>query len=343
MHQPIFDSAQRILVIRAGALGDCVLMLPTLVALRAHLPHARIEVLGYPMRWSWICGRGIVDAVHPIDRPGMHLMFCEGAELPPSLQSFFGGYEVVLSYRPDPEGVFAGNLRRLGIRHVLSQPPFPPPPPPKVHVADFALKLIAEVGVYPPREIPPLPISAAERARMAPFFATHGIDPSCDRLVVLYPGGGSVGKRWPIERFAALARALAVQGGIRVAISVGYAEETLADQLLPLLEPIPPLLLTHWPLRDLIPLMGYAAAVIGNDSGLTHLSAALGRPTVAIFGPTDPEIWGPRGARVSIVQREGGQAADESPPTAGQGALFPDVRRVLRAARRWLVHIGRNT
>ncbi|MGH8057333.1 MAG: glycosyltransferase family 9 protein, partial [Candidatus Entotheonellia bacterium] len=289
-----------------------------------------------PMRWTWICGRGIVDEVHGIDRPGMHLMFCEGAELPPSLQSFFGGYEVVLSYRPDPEGIFAGNLRRLGIRHVLSQPPFPPPPPPKVHVADFALKLMTEVDVRPLPELPPLPVSAAERARMEPFFAAHAIDPSRNRLAVLYPGGGSVGKRWPIERFATLARALAEQGGVRIIISMGYAEETLADRLLPLLDPIHPVLLTHWPLADLIPLMEYAAVVIGNDSGLTHLSAALGRPTVAIFGPTDPEIWGPRGARVSIVQMEGEQAAEEPSPTAGEGALHPDVLRVLQAARQWL-------
>lgn len=336
MQQSIFDSAQRILLIRAGALGDCVLMLPTLVALRAHVPHARIDVLGYPMRWSWICGRGIVDAVHAIDRPGMHLMFCEGAELPVSLKTFFEGYEVVLSYRPDPERVFERNLRRLGIQHVLSQPPFPPPPPPKVHVADFALKLIAEVGLHPPRELPPLPVSAAERARMAPFFATHQIDPMRDRLVVLYPGSGSAGKRWPTERFTALARILAEQTGVRIVISVGYAEATLAGRLLSLLEPIHPVMLTHWPLRDLIPLMVYAAVVIGNDSGLTHLAAALGRPTVAIFGPTDPEIWGPRGAEVSIVQMEGGQTAEESPPTQGEGELHTDARLVLQAARQWL-------
>ena len=77
---------QTILMIRAGALGDCLLMLPALHALRAHFPQARIDVMGYPQRWEWVLGRGLVDTVHTIERPGMHLLFCEGLEVPGHLK-----------------------------------------------------------------------------------------------------------------------------------------------------------------------------------------------------------------------------------------------------------------
>src|SRR5919199_1135917 len=81
------DAVRRILVIRAGALGDCLLMLPALAALRARFPQAHIAVMGYPSRWEWVLNRGLVDAVHAIERPGMHLLFCEAADVPESLKA----------------------------------------------------------------------------------------------------------------------------------------------------------------------------------------------------------------------------------------------------------------
>jgi ADP-heptose:LPS heptosyltransferase len=57
----------------------------------------------------------------------------------------------------------------------------------------------------------------------------------------------------------------------------------------------------NWPLRPTVALIGQATVFVGHDSGLTHLAAAFRRPTVAIFGPTDPEVWGPRGEHVTIV------------------------------------------
>ena len=208
MPRESMDSVQKILVIRAGALGDCLLMLPTLSALRGHFPQARIEVMGYPKRWEWVLGRGLIDAVHTIERPGMHLLFAQGTEVPEPLKSFIGAYDVILSYRPDPSGVFERSLRALGARLVLSQPPFPPPPPPKIHVADFALHLMTRLGVPPPPTAPRLWLSDDELALAQPLFAVHHVDPSLHPIVVIHPGSGSVAKRWPVENFATLIETL---------------------------------------------------------------------------------------------------------------------------------------
>jgi ADP-heptose:LPS heptosyltransferase len=333
------DSPRRILVIRAGALGDCLLMLPTLAALRERFPQACIDVMGYPLRWAWVLGRGLVDEVHTIDRAGMHLLFGEGAEVPAPLKTFLGTYDVILSYRPDPEQIFATNLRRLGVRLVPSQSPFPPPPPPKIHVADFALRLVAELGASPSSAVPRLQLTAGELALAQPFFRAHDVDPWRERIVVVHPGSGGEAKRWPMRSFAALAEALAAQGRVRLVIVVGYAEQAVAAEFLPRIRRAKPLVAEHWPLIPTASLIAHAAVFIGNDSGLTHLAAALGRPTVAIFGPTDPEIWGPRGEHVTIVPlgTRGGFGTWRAPGGTPYLDEWTSVLHVLQAVQRWLV------
>jgi ADP-heptose:LPS heptosyltransferase len=332
------DVEKSILVIRAGALGDCLLMLPTLCALRRHFPRARIDVMGYPQRWEWVLGRGLVDAVHPIERPGMHLLFCQGPEVPASLKSFLGAYDVILSYRPDPAGVFAHSLRALGAGLVLSQPPFPPPSAAKIHVADFALHLVGRLGVPPSPTPARLSLTEAELALALPFFTTHHVDPSKHAIVVMHPGSGSASKRWPVENFATLIEALAAQPRVRTVIVTGYAEADVAARLRSLIHLAEPLIAENWPMIPTAALIAQATVFVGHDSGLTHLAAALGRPTVAIFGPTDPEIWGPRGEHVTVVpmMREHDYTDRRGPRETTFQSAASDFRQILAAIQRWV-------
>jgi ADP-heptose:LPS heptosyltransferase len=329
---------QTILLIRAGALGDCLLMLPALQALRAHFPDARLEVMGYPQRWEWVLGRGLVDAVHSIERPGMHLLFCEGLEVPVPLKSFLGGYDIILSYRPDPDGLFARNLTTLGARLVLSQPPFPPPPPPKIHVANFALQLVARLGVPLVPAESGLWLTQAELALTQPFWASHHVDPARHPIVVVHPGSGSATKRWPVENFAALIETLETQLRVRTVIVAGYAETAIGSRLRALIHTAKPLVAENWPLLPTASLIGQATVFVGHDSGLTHLAAALQRPTVAIFGPTDPEVWGPRGNHVTVIPMlkapAGRQGAGPTRSTRQDAA--DELRQVLEAVQYWL-------
>ena len=332
------EAMQRILVIRAGALGDCLSMLAVLNALRTHAPHACLDVMGYPERWSWVLGRGLVDAVHTIERPGMHWLFCPGREVPEPLKSFFGAYDVILSYRPDPDGVFAHSLQTLGARLVLGQAPFPPPPPPKIHVADYALQPLQKLGVRPPSEAPSLSLTEEELALVQPFFDIHHIDPAMHPVVVVHPGSGSAAKRWPLENFAALLETLETELAVRTIIVVGYAEEDVAAKLRSLLHTARPLVAEQWPLLPTAALIRQATVFVGHDSGLTHLAAALGRPTVAIFGPTDPAIWGPRGAHVTVVQmlREDAMENTEESDRRALLAAHTNVRQVVDGVKHWL-------
>jgi heptosyltransferase-3 len=313
--------------------------LPTLHALRAHFPQARIDVMGYPPRWEWVLGRGLVDSVHTIEHPGMHLLFGAGLTVPGHLRSFLGAYDIILSYRPDPNGVFERNLGALGARLVLSQPPFPPPPPPKIHAADFALQLVARLGVPVPPPVSSLSLSHTELALTQPFFSTYHVDPARQPIVVVHPGSGSAAKRWPVENFATLIEAVEGQLGVRTVIVAGYAEADILARLRSLIHAATPLVADNWPLLPTAALIAQAAVFVGHDSGLSHLAAALQRPTVAIFGPTDPEIWKPRGERVTVVpmMRTHGGSDQQDPTRNTSGTGCSDLQQVLEAVQHWLL------
>lgn len=125
------------------------------------------------------------------------------------------------------------------------------------------------------------------------------------RVVAVHPGSGGRRKCWPAERFARVAEALGAEG-IGVALVQGPADGEIVADVLKALGGAPPPVVSDLPVRDLAALLSLCATYLGNDSGVTHLAAAVGTPTVALFGPTDPAVWGPRGERVTILRgREG--------------------------------------
>jgi hypothetical protein len=154
------------------------------------------------------------------------------------------------------------------------------------------------------RFLPALPPGGAEQ-HVTDFYATAAGPPSglrvrlsvpCQpkrRAVVIQPFSGGRRKNWPLERFQELAAKLPVP----VEWLAGPEEElpgaTRIDDL--------------WQLANYI---ASAALYIGNDSGITHLAAATGIPTVALFGATDPRVWAPRGDNVTVVRGEGMQTIE---------------------------------
>ncbi len=112
------------------------------------------------------------------------------------------------------------------------------------------------------------------------------------RIVAMHPGGTWQSKRWPAGSFAKLAILARERIGARIVTVTGPGEEAIADRVreesggaarvLPL-----------QPLRTIASVLASCDAVIANDGGIMHLSVALGRPTVAVFGPTEPDIWFP--------------------------------------------------
>ena len=121
---------QRALVVRGGALGDFLLTLPVLNALRTCAPASRLEVLAYPGIASLARASGLVDQVRSIEYGPLAGFFTQGAALHPELRDYFGSFDLIISYLYDPDGIFAANVRAAGARRVVVGPHRPSGPGP---------------------------------------------------------------------------------------------------------------------------------------------------------------------------------------------------------------------
>ena len=116
----------------------------------------------------------------------------------------------------------------------------------------------------------------------------------------MHPGSGSTAKNWPLARFVEAARALAA--GRPWLLVAGPAERELTP-------PPDAVLAREWPLRRLGAALAGARLFLGNDAGVSHLAAAAGAPTLALFGPTDPALWAPVGPCVRTLRSPDGSLA----------------------------------
>jgi ADP-heptose:LPS heptosyltransferase len=289
----------RILVCHQGALGDLILALPAIKALRDALQPARMEMMGHPWTLALVHGHPYADAVMDINRGDMAPLFQEHAPLPAAIRGYLGQFAAAFCFARSE--TLAYNLRRAGIRQTFTLPSFPDK---RMHVIDHHLLSLQALGIAapptPPTILPP-PQGAQEEAKA--FFLRKGWD--LDKIIALHPGAGSRKKAWPAARFAALARALASTGH-KILILEGPADKAAAAEVVAGLGDIPHLLVQDLPITKVAALLSLASLFIGNDSGISHLAAALKVPIIALFGPTDPFVWAPRSDQAFWLQ---GQAA----------------------------------
>ncbi len=308
--------APRLLVLRGGALGDFILTLPVLAALRRRWPRADLEWLGHPRHAALGVIAGLIGRVRDLESAALAAWFAPDAALPDAERAYLQSFDLVLSYLSDNDGELGKRLRRAGARAVLAGAP-------RVaagHAVEHFLAPLAVLGLEPgPRPYPRLDWPAERRAAGRRRIEALGLR---GPAIALHPGSGSPRKNWPAERFAALSGLLAREGMGRPFFLAGEADAEAVRALARLAPGVP--LLRDLSLPEVADALAACAGYAGNDSGITHLAAALGRPVVALFGPTDPRTWAPRGPRVRVL---GGD-----PPGAGAlAAIAPEaVREALR-------------
>ncbi len=270
--------SESIALVRAGALGDTVLTLPAVQALRDSYPKAHLCAIGYPGPWK-IAG-SLVDEILSADRADLAGLLT-GRSVP-ALISRLSQVDLLIVWTQQDR---TSMLRPTDIPEIVSASPYPPP---GIHASAWLLQTLglpddALAGFR-------LAFDGAERAEAASVLrALH-----LSRPGMLHPGAGARWKRWPAERFAVLADALERQGR-QVLLIEGPADvESIEAVQAQAARPYP--VLRETSLRRLAALLSQCSLFVGNDSGVTHLAAISGVPTVALFGPTDPANWAPLGA-----------------------------------------------
>jgi ADP-heptose:LPS heptosyltransferase len=253
----------RRLAIRPGAIGDLIVSLPALEALRSDY----FEV--------WCAGANVplirfADRVRSIASTGLDWLGIE--EAPGRLIEGLRSFDEIISWY----GANRPEFRELAAQMGLPFRFFPALPPDGAgcHATDFYLEQVRELE----------PLKAGDGI---PRIRCEGAG-ARQRLAILHPFSGSPRKNWPLERFRGLAAGL--ERVMRVEWCRGPEDPELAGAIV---------------IEDLYELachLAQASLYVGNDSGITHLAAAVGTPVLALFGPSDPGIWGPRGENERIAR-----------------------------------------
>jgi ADP-heptose:LPS heptosyltransferase len=246
----------------------------------------------------------------------VRLLAPDGAEVAPFLGGEPPSASLAAALRADAVLAFTESADlRARLRPFASRVFFRRPrPKPGQHASIWLAALARRLGGELQSEPAPLVFSPEEHQ------AAHQAAPSLSPgFLAIHPGSGSPAKNWPADRLAALADARG--GGRPWLLVVGPADEEAAAPLCRCAGALP---VRELPVRVLGALLGRAGLYVGNDSGVSHLAAAAGAPTLALFGPTDPAVWSPVGPRVGTVRS----------PTRRMGGL--DLASVRAAAARLL-------
>ena len=247
----------RRLLIRPGAIGDCILALPAMEYLAA----------GYTEIWISSAVAPLIqfaDAATPLSSTGIDLVGVGDLAIPDRLAERLRSFDSIVTWYGTERPEFRAAINDLGVQCEFL--PALPPTSYTGHATDFfAHQVGASAGLRPRINIPQPPLR--------------------DR-VIINPFSGSQRKNWPLAFY----RDLSLRLSIPVEWTAGPEEALLEAVRFETLDR-----LASW--------LAGARLYIGNDSGITHLAASLGMPVLALFGPTAPETWAPRGENVTVLVR----------------------------------------
>ena len=243
--------------------------------------------------------------------------FARGGQLAPELCEYFAGFQQVVSWLFDPDGIFAANLERAGVRNFLGvYEKIAGQPHASIQLARGLERMAIFLEDHTARLFP----NAVSKDAAHAWLAEHRAEKDARPLVAIHPGSGSPRKNWPAGNWQRLADRVA-DAGSRLLLIGGEADAAVLDPLAKALSVHQPLIGRNLPLPTLAALLARCAAYFGHDTGISHIAAAAGTPSTLLFGPTDPATWAPQGPHVRVISAAGGNLAALAPDSVPLPAL----------------------
>lgn len=308
-----------IAVFRALQLGDMLCSVPALRALRQALPHAHITLIGLPNATGFVqrFSRYLDDLMVFPGMPGMP----EQAAREDALPAFYAQararrFDLAIQLHGSG-GLTNPIVQQLGARHCAG---FVPQEPDRKQAADAAPGMASHLGCSPadyrfhmpwPDHLPEIlrytalmhhlgipvdstdlefPLSAEDHAGAIQLLRAHRLDPH--RTVLVHPGARLPSRRWPVQRFAQVANRLAGQGW-QIAITGSQDERPITQNLLDMCDSPPVDLTGATSLGVLAALVARCRLVVTNDTGMSHVAAAVQTPSVVVASGSDVNRWAP--------------------------------------------------
>ncbi len=303
--------AHRGVILQPGAIGDCILTLPLARFMKDHLKLGVVDILGHTEYIGILPGRTCIDGIRSIDSLDLHRLFTEAktfdlADGDPLINAF-ADYAWIATFLGEPNSNFEQNLIfTANCSHsadVITLPTKAPKDFSK-HISDYyTQQFIVQSGMplqpwqFPPQECL-IKATEADINAGKELLKEINLDPA-EKVVIIQPGSGGAKKCWHIDNFLAVAKHLLSQG-IQVVFLLGPAElDRFGSATIKTIKNVTKCL-TDLPLTQVLGLLSCADGFVGNDSGITHLAAALGIRALAVFGPTNPAVYRPIGPAVTV-------------------------------------------
>lgn len=292
----------RVAIFRAlPGLGDFLCMVPALRALRAAWPDARVTLIGLPTTHALAArfGQYIDDTLAFPGYPGL----IEQAAQPPAVVAFLVAaqacrFDLALQLHGSG-GITNPLVALLGARQIAGcylpgaycpDPDMFVPYPEGAHEIWRMLRVVERLGVPLAGDALAFPLTADDYAALHACPRTRGLRP--DGYVCIHPGAADPARRWPTAHFAAVADGLAARG-LRVVLTGTDGERELTGAVQSAMCADALDLAGQTGLGALAALLADARLLVANDTGVSHLAAALQTPSVVLFQTTDPRRWGP--------------------------------------------------
>jgi len=306
---------KKILIVRLDRIGDVVLSTPVLKAVRDAYPDSHIAFMVAPHAREIADGNPYINEVIVYDKAILHKGVFDGAKfvyglarkrfdiaimLHPTrrthLLSFFSGIPKRLGYERKMGLILTDRIpdkKHLGLKHEI----------------DYTLGLLRYIGIEPTNRKLYVPVDNDSEDRVRRILADGGISDG-DKIVAINPGASCRSKRWPAERFAEVADALARELGVKIVVVSGSQDKSFADSTLSAMKTGALDLSGKTTIRELACLLKRSSLFISNDSGPVHIACAVGTPVISVFGRSDrglsPRRWGPTNKIDRVIHKDVG-------------------------------------
>lgn len=293
----MFTERRTIVTIHPGGLGDVLLAVPAMVRLRTRFPEHWLVLCAEDQPARLLLACRIIDAWTSVQGRAIAELFAGTDSVTGQLRSWLEDCDLAIGWMQDLDGRLSETLKVVGAREVIVNSPFSTVIQ-ATHQRDRFLEAINEAlsddegGV---RLTVTEPLLHLGRACLEAEGLVIGRP-----LVVIHPGSGSAQKCVAPEILASLVIGVQNLGATPVVLQ-GPADREPVERLLRLCVD-PPTVLKCVDILTIAGLLTLTQIFVGQDSGITHLAGMIGASTVALFGPTDPNRWAPRGSHVTVVQ-----------------------------------------
>ena len=296
---------RNILVIKLRYIGDVLLATPTVRAIKAARPDVRVTMMVNRGTEGLLSGNPDLDEIMVLDKGSLAAQWRLIADLRRRR------FDTVIDLTDGDRSAFLSRISGAPVRIGFNDEhrwrgkcytEVVQPMPGVRHRIDRDLEALKSLSIQAGSKDPQLWLTPEEEKSAEYLLDQLGVQRS-QSIVMLQPGARYWFKAWPPERFAELADRLTSQYSCQVLIGGSDQDIDLAQEIRQMAKSSPIIMAGRTTIKQFAAIAKKSALFVGSDSGAMHIAAAVGTPTVALFGPSNPAEWGPRGGAAEVIYK----------------------------------------